>query len=144
MGHELRHACRTLLRVRSLPAAAIPSLALGVGASAAVFLEPLPYPDPVPDPDRIVQVWQLGSFVTRTGAPDFALVGRLARNRSRSGQAEYLTVSAGYFPAMQIPPGRGRLFDERDTEAPHVAVTSDGPALRRDKRSGGEARWKTC
>ena len=60
MNHELRHGFRLLLRHPGFSLTAIVTLALGVGANAAVFavawhllLKPLPWTDA----DRIVQVW---------------------------------------------------------------------------------------
>lgn len=71
------------------------------------------------------------TFVTPSGEPDFGLFGRLIKDKSRTGQAEYRVASAGYFPAMKIPLRRGRLFDGRDTaNAPHVAVISEELARR--------------
>ena len=60
MNQELRQGLRSLVRHPGFSLTAIVTLALGVGASAAVFavawhllLKPLPWPDA----DRIVQVW---------------------------------------------------------------------------------------
>src|SRR6266480_5236781 len=58
---DLRHGIRLLRRSPGFTAAAVVTLALGIGATSAIFsvvrtvmLEPLPYPDP----DRIVAVWE--------------------------------------------------------------------------------------
>lgn len=64
------------------------------------------------------------------GWDDFA---PLFRDPSRTGSADYLSVSEGFFRAMGVPLVRGRLFDERDTiDAPHVAAISQRLA---------ETRW---
>ncbi|TSC34319.1 ABC transporter permease [Corallococcus sp. Z5C101001] len=63
---------------------------------------------------------------------DFEDFGRLARERERTGSAEYRVASEGYFAALGIPLVRGRLFDARDTlDAPHVAVISESLAKAR-------------
>src|SRR4029079_5361613 len=64
---DVRHGVRMLRRSPGFTAAALLTLALGIGATSAVFsvvrtvmLEPLPYRDP----DRIVAVWE-----TNPGGP---------------------------------------------------------------------------
>src|SRR5262249_60130532 len=58
---DLRHGARVLRQAPGFAAAALVTLALGVGATSAIYslvravmLEPLPYRDP----DRIVAVWE--------------------------------------------------------------------------------------
>jgi hypothetical protein len=53
LRHDVRHGCRLLLRNPGFAAAAVATLALGIGASTAIFsvaygvsLRPLPYPEP--------------------------------------------------------------------------------------------------
>ncbi|MEO7218457.1 MAG: ABC transporter permease, partial [Gemmatimonadaceae bacterium] len=46
--------------------------------------------------------------------------GALAKNPSRSGNANWRVASAGYFEAMHIPVVRGRVFDQSD--APDASV----------------------
>jgi putative ABC transport system permease protein len=54
---------------------------------------------------------------------------QLFRDPSSSGQADYASVSEGYFRSLGIPLLRGRLFDDRDTmDAPHVALISESLA----------------
>jgi putative ABC transport system permease protein len=63
---------------------------------------------------------------------DFEDFGRLAKEPSRTGEAEFRIASEGYFRALEIPLVRGRLFGPRDTaDAPHVAIISQSLARQR-------------
>ena len=60
---DIRYVTRALLRTPAFFAVTVVTLALGIGATTAIYsvidgvlLRPLPYPDP----DRIVQLWQVG------------------------------------------------------------------------------------
>ncbi len=56
----------------------------------------------------------------------------LFRDPRQGGQADYASVSEGYFRSLGIPLLRGRLFEDRDTmDAPHVALISE--SLAREK-----------
>lgn len=56
----------------------------------------------------------------------------LFRDPKQGGQADYASVSEGYFRILGIPLLRGRLFEDRDTmDAPHVALISE--SLAREK-----------
>jgi putative ABC transport system permease protein len=59
--------------------------------------------------------------------------GRLVRDPSRTGEAEFGVATEGFFQTLGIPLIRGRLFDDRDVmSAPHVAVIS---------RSLADSKW---
>src|SRR6185295_238770 len=92
--YHLRHACRLLGRDPGFAAAALLTLALGVGSNAAVFavveavlLRPLPYPDA----DRLVIVKHRD---TRTGlTKEFIAIGDFVDLTARQSAFERI---AGY------------------------------------------------
>src|ERR687896_294913 len=73
MIHELRHAARRLRRSPAFSLVAVATLAVGIGASTAIFsvlnaalLRPLPFVDA----HRLVMVWEtMGDWRTRWVAP---------------------------------------------------------------------------
>ena len=76
LGRDMWIALRALRRAKGLAATVVVTLALGIGANAAIFsvvnavlLRPLPYSDP----DRLVMVWGRYPDFGRTGTslPDF-------------------------------------------------------------------------
>ncbi|MFL5578190.1 MAG: ABC transporter permease [Gemmatimonadaceae bacterium] len=129
---DLRFAARGLLRRPGFTAAVVATLALGIGANAAIFsvvnavlLRPLPYGDP----DRLVMVWGRYPDFGRTGTslPDFTdwragTTGSFAEmaawhgtlfNLTGQGEPEQLRadrVSANFFPALGVRPALGRGF----------------------------------
>jgi len=147
---DLRYALRNLVRQPGFAATAILTLALGIGATTAIFsvvnavvLRPLPYREP----DAIVAVRTLW---TKTGlnsatvsAPDFH--DWKAQNRSfdalayysggeapvmADGNPDYATtyiVTPGFFDALGVGPRAGRLFTPEEEKAggPLAAVITD-------------------
>jgi predicted permease len=65
-------------------------------------------------------------------APRLQDLEQLFHDRSRTGDANYSAVTAGYFRVLGIPLLRGRLFSADDTfNSPHVALISE--SLAREK-----------
>jgi hypothetical protein len=68
--------------------------------------------------------------------PDAAFISELTtfmeelfRDKTRTGVADYVVASEGYFETVRIPLRRGRWFGESDgPDAPHVAVISEAVA----------------
>jgi putative ABC transport system permease protein len=129
---DLRHGFRALRRAPGFAAAALVTLALGIGATSAIFsvvrtvmLAPLPYHEP----DRIVAVWETNrggtsrnviapaNFVAwreRTQTLEhLGMVGPVGMAMIINGQAldiTGLTVSADVFHALGVQPALGRAY----------------------------------
>ncbi len=144
---DLRYGLRVLRRNPGFAAVAILTLALGIGATTAIFsvvygvlLRPLPYFEP----DRIVELREVGAQGNRMSFADPNFEDVRARNHSLAGIAEYawwLTsvsggseptrtlvahVSRDFFPVMQVQPtlGRGFTADDQRFGAAPVALVS--------------------
>jgi predicted permease len=158
MLHDLRHAARGLARTPGFTAAAVLTLALGLGANTAMFsvvdatlLRPLPFRDP----ERLVLVWEtMGDWKTRWVAPANFLDWRRDA-RSFDGLAGYSTtdvnlgggggeperlksavVSDTLFDLLGARPALGRVFARGEDESGvRLALLSD--ALWR-RRFGGD------
>ncbi len=137
---DVRFAARTFLRSPRFTIPAVLALALGIGATSAIFsvvrgvmLKPLPYPDP----DRIVVVWENNLRRNRprnvVGAANFVewrernrsfdhlgMVGPSRINVILNGQPEEvagLLVSSDALTALGVQPAMGRLYTaEEDLE----------------------------
>jgi predicted permease len=148
---DIRYGVRVMARTPGQTAAAVLSLALGIGANTAVFslvdlvtLRALP----VADPERLVIVAHRGNGEAATGS-NLALYETLrdgsrsfagllaffpARVRLRLGAeseaavAQYVTPN--YFAVLGVRPLLGRAFDEADHGQP-IAVISHGLWQRR-------------
>jgi putative ABC transport system permease protein len=155
VGQDVRYAARRLLRQNpGFTAVSVLTLALGIGATTAVFsavnpilFEPLPYPHA----HRIVNIWYPGRDAARS-LQAFGTYRELAA-RSRlfegfaafkpwqptligSAQPERLDgqrVTAGYFRVLGVPPAIGRDFDAADDRrnGPNVVILADSLWRRR-------------
>ena len=141
---DLRHGVRVLRRAPGFTAAALVTLALGIGATSAIFsvvrtvmLEPLPYHEP----DRIVAVWETNrggtsrnviapaNFVawrerTRT-LEHLGMVGPAGVAMIINGQPieiAGLTVSADVFRALGVQPALGRAYTAEEDLGGNSAV----------------------
>ncbi|MDQ3995853.1 MAG: ABC transporter permease, partial [Gemmatimonadota bacterium] len=94
MWQDVRYAARSLLHAPAFAAAALLTLALGIGATTAVFsvvygvlLRPLPYADP----GRLVQIWETSTRTPGDRNPLSVLNYRdfVARSRSLASSVAY-------------------------------------------------------
>ena len=156
---DLRYGARRLRSEPVFTAVAVLTLALGVGATTAIFsavhpilLEPLPYPDP----ERIVVLWEdPGNGLRIPGT--FGMYRELA-SRARSFQALAVLrawqptmigadqperfngqrVSAAYFQVLGVEPALGRAFERADDRPGGPNVTILSHALW-ERRFGGDS-----
>ncbi|HKR96705.1 MAG TPA: ABC transporter permease, partial [Candidatus Angelobacter sp.] len=151
LAQDLRYALRMLRKAPGFTAIAIITLALGIGANAAIFsvvngvlLQPLPYEDP----SRLVFVFshapERGLPDSVTSPPDFRTLR--ARNRTLVNLSAFYTasfslaarhqperlrgeiVSSEYFTTLGVKPMIGRAFlpQEEKWGEHHVVVVSEG------------------
>ena len=145
---DLRYAARQLRKDPGFAATAIVILALGIGASTAIFsavnpilFEPLPYPHP----GCIMMIWEMrkgdspldvtfGSFhglTERTRSFDALAVMKpwqpTLTTATQPERFEGQSVSAGYFQALGVTPALGRDFISSDDQfkGPNVVILSD-------------------
>jgi predicted permease len=145
---DLRYGARMLRRNLGFTIVAVATLALGIGATTAVFsvvdgvlLRPLPYPQP----GRIVAVYeQVNRTFFRNRAADATFIEWREQARSFEAMAQYRSskesvtgagepvqasvtaVSRDFFRALGVGPAAGRAFTEeelRDGGAPAVLVS---------------------
>ena len=137
VGRDLKFALRAFVRSPRFTVPAVLALALGIGATSAIFsvvrgvmLRPLPYKDP----DRIVSVWEtnLSRNTTRGIIANANFIAARERNRSLeyfglvasargnllvNGQPSEIigmTASADALAALGVQPTMGRLFSPQE------------------------------
>jgi putative ABC transport system permease protein len=151
---DLRFALRLVRRSPGFSAVILITLAIGIGANTVMFsvvntllLRPLPYHEP----DRLMSVRTLNAArrPSVTAPPDFfayraqtssfeQLVAFYTRNSNLTEGREperlvTLIVSAGFLPALGVPPAIGRGFVPQDEQwgSHRVALLSHGLWQRR-------------
>ncbi len=150
LGNDLRYTARTLRKAPAFTAAAVLTLALGIGANTAIFsvvnavmLRPLPFGAP----DRLVQIAEkndklnlqfFGASVLNYLAwkeqnrsfEQMGIIGFATFSLTGKGDPEQLTgttVSPSLFPLLGIRPLLGRAFREGEDKpgSPPVAMLSE-------------------
>ena len=153
LWQDLRFGARMLRKNPGFTAVVALTVALGVGANAAIFsvvdavlLRPLPYPES----DRLVMVWEKVSLPNYHNDENNPSPGNFSewknqntvfenivayRNRSfnLTGEGEPMRVegeqvSAGLFSVLKVNVALGRIFTVEDDQPAgrHVVVISDG------------------
>jgi putative ABC transport system permease protein len=168
LRRDVRHAARMLARCPGFTSVALLTLALGIGATTAVFsvvegvfLQPLPYPEP----DRLVRIF--GPPPTRAGidGPPSRMVdlpsqtfetlrlvdrafshvtGYMPTTLTLTGRGDAVRlvgshVSAAAFPMLGIPPLIGRGFEPREEAAGADSVVILSEAAWRQYFNADEA-----
>jgi putative ABC transport system permease protein len=155
-GQDVRYAARSLMKNRGFTAVAVITLALGVGATTAIFsvvntvmVRPLPFADP----GRLVRLWESNPT---GGWPQFShshpnFLDWRAQQTTLEGMAAYagasfatssdggaeivrgMAVTADFLPLLGAQPALGRNFtaEEDRPGAPLVVLLGDGYWRRR-------------
>jgi predicted permease len=165
LAQDIRFALRMLRKNPGFVSVAALTLALGIGASTAVFslvnavlLKPLPYPNS----EQIVFPWRqsppglnLGYNDFPWGRNEFLFFAQESKtfealgafrsdsfNLTGSGdpaRLDGLRASAGFFPALGVSPLLGRTFTEDEDQPGHEHSVVLGYQLWRDRFSGDPA-----
>ena len=156
LWQDVRNGLRSLARYRGYSLVVLFTLALGIGATTAIFsvvngvlLRPLPYPDR----DRLVMIWERSphnphdhNVVSPANYLDWRAQNHVFQNMSAvgwgvstligQGEPESLRgrdISAAFFDMLGAHAAIGRTFTEQDDRpgAPPVVVISNGLWQRR-------------
>ena len=160
LRQDLTYAVRRLWRAPGFTAAAVVTLALGIGVNTAIFsvvhgvlMKPLPYQDS----GRLVGVFHVyqGDQRGNMDGPDFidlmksvtslesvAALTASRMNLTGAGEPTRLTVatvSAALFSVLRVRPETGRLFtaEENTPDRTNIVILSDG--LWRERFGGDPA-----
>ena len=157
LWRDVRYAARTLLREPAFTSLAVLALALGIGATTAVFtivdsvlLRPLPYSRP----DRLVVALHGPESSNPVSPADYADYRRSTmmfdamgaaqawsvtlRDGDRPERVAGLQLSANMFDLLGVPPLLGRTFASGEDQAGHEQVVVLGYGLWQ-RRFGGDA-----
>ena len=164
LAHDVRYAARALRRSPGFTLTATLVLALGIGASTAIFsavdavlVSRLPYPED----DRLVRIYQQNSPTNRFGLSAADYLALAAQQRSflavgaqrgreatlavdgRIRRSNIAAADAGFFSALGIRVARGRLVTASDiTSNAFVAVATHAFAVREFGGDGSSAVGK--
>ena len=162
LAQDVRHAARGLIRAPSFTVAIVLSLAIGIGATSAVYtvverviLRPLPYADP----GQLAMLWRTDAHSgERAGVisfPDyqdwvsqshtieraaaFNIWSATLRVGDNSEQIDGAVVGAEYFRVLGVSPilGRTLLPGEDSANAPRVTVIAHSLWVRRFHSDSG-------
>ena len=144
-SHNLRYVLRTLLRSPMFTIVTVVTIAIGIGANAAIFsivngilLKPLPYPEP----DRLIAVRETSSVLDlkemQLSPADYFTYREENRTFERFGlwnsdrvsvtgfgtpeQVPAIEVTADTLPTLGVAPALGRWFNQND-DSPGTAET---------------------
>ena len=147
LRQDLRYGARTLLRAPTFTSMTVLTLALGIGATTAIFslvyavlLAPLPYPQP----DRLVRIWETSpqgatrNVVSSGNALDwqerarsFSVIGIHGQpflvpltGEDDPAQVVRAVVQPEVMRALDVTPALGRTFVEEDAVEGGVALIS--------------------
>ncbi len=154
---DVRYGARTLRRSPAFTVVALSTLALGIGATTAMFtvvhavlLRPLPYPRS----DRLMRIaydYPKSPFITEGGISDRQWVDTRSRHRTFTRVAAFTpgfvtltnagdpvrlqeaSVAAGLFETLGIAPALGRTFGRDDELVGGEPVVVLGDALWRER-----------
>ena len=147
LGRDLRHALRGLRACPGFSCVVIVTLALGIGATTAIFsvvhavlLAPLPYPhaerlvwlaETTPEAEGISVTWVNFQHWREEARAFDEMAGFEAMHLTMTGRGEPLftragAVTSGFWGLVGMRAGSGRLFDGADERpgAPSTAVLS--------------------
>jgi putative ABC transport system permease protein len=148
LAQDIHHAGRTLRRTPGLAAAAILTLALGIGANAAIFsaaygilLRPLPYEDAdrlvlidgrrnVAGANEPVRVFfglsDLDTFRSRSSFESVAFYATdagVVSNESGMEQVDFATVTDAFFSTLRGRFTVGRALNPTDDKTPSIVIS---------------------
>lgn len=139
MAADVRYGARAMMRNPGFTAVAVLTLALGIGANAAIFsvingvlLRPLPFPQP----ERLVQIWEarrdrgwtnssfthanfwdvrdMNRTLTAVGAITWGTANLTGADSPERLGVAYVT--AGFFRALGVTPVAGRTFADGEDQ----------------------------
>jgi putative ABC transport system permease protein len=154
LAQDVRYSLRNILRTPGFTAITALTLALGIGATTAIFsaVNPILFKSlPYPHAGRIMMIWDFGTEGSRSFVAFHTYRELAARSRSFEAIAvmklwqptlvstreperfDGQFVSAGYFRVLGVSPFLGRDFEPSDDRlnGPHVVILSDALWRRR-------------